>query len=122
MMKMEMAESQTDMQTLEGRIGGIEKKLDTLNENVLMLKGSVMLRPEVYAEDAKRVSIERFEGETTGIRERLNRLEGGPQKLLAWSGAAIGCLSVIIASVGTLAAIVGTLAAIIFALIPFLTR
>lgn len=119
---MQMQESQTDMQTLEGRIGGIETKLDTLNTSVLTLQGSIMSRAEVYAEDQKRVSLERFEGETNGIRERLNRLEGGPQKLLAWLGAGIGCVSMLIAAAGTCAAIVGTLAAIIFALIPFLAR
>ena len=122
MMTMQMQESQSEMQTIEGRIGSIEHKLDTLNTSVLTLQGSIMSRAEVYAEDQKRVSVERFEGETNGIRERLNRLEGGPQKLLAWLGAGIGCFSVILAAVGTFAAIVGTLAAIIFALIPYLAH
>src|SRR5690242_6848247 len=102
-MQMTMQQEPTDMQTIEGRIVGIERKLDTLNTSVLMLQGSIMQRSEVYAEDAKRVSTERFDGEMAGVRDRLIRLESGPQKMLAWVGIGTGCLSVIIAAVAVLA-------------------
>ena len=110
---MQMQQEQADMQTIEHRIGSIEGKLDTLNNSVLMLQGSMMSRAEVSAEDAKRVSLERFEGETNGIRERLLRLESGPQKMLAWVGIGTGCMSVIIAAVAVMATI-------LIALVPHL--
>lgn len=118
---MQMVESQTDMQTLEGRIDGMERKLDTLNTNVLTLQGSIMSRAEVYAEDAKRVSLDRFEGETNGIRERLTRLESGPQKMLGWiallvSGS-VGCLSVFFAAIGVGVGILALIATVIIAML-----
>lgn len=95
-------EGSLNMELIEKRIGNIEHKLDTLNTSVLTLQGSIMPRAEVYTEDAKRVSLERFEGEMSAARERILRLEGGPQKILAWVGIGTGCASVVIAAIAVI--------------------
>ena len=101
-----MEAGQADMHTLETRITTLDDKLDKVNENLLKLQGQMMPRAEIEAADGRRVSLERFEGETAGIRDRLSKLEGGPQKALAWIGAGVGCLSAVFTALGVTAAIV----------------
>lgn len=122
-------------QALEGKIEALDKvfdskfealdkkfdtKFEALNDTLLTLKGSIMSRAEVYAEDAKRVSLERFEGEFGGVRDRLARLEGGPQKILGWISlsvaAGFGCLSSILAAASVTVAIAAVLATVIIAI------
>ena len=107
-MRMEptMEAGQADMHTLETRIEALDEKIDKLNENVLTLKGSIMPRAEIETADGRRVSLERFEGEMLGVRDRLAKLEGGSQKALAWIGAGVGCLSAVFTALGVTAAIV----------------
>ena len=102
---------------LETRLDALDSKLDTkldeLTRAVLRIEGNVPSRADMAAEMAKRVSIERFDGEMGGLRDRLIRLESGPQKLLGWvslivSGvvgivaSAIGCLSLLLVAAGIL--------------------
>lgn len=114
----------TDMQTIEHRIGGMENKLDTLNDNVLTLKGQIMPRAEIEAADARRVSLERFEGEMSGVRERLTKVESGPQRLLGWISlfvsAGIGCMSLLLTGIGSMLVLLGLVATVLIALIPHL--
>ena len=115
---------QTDMQTIQTRIGGMENKLDTLNDNVLTLKGQIMPRAEIEAADARRVSLERFEGEMGGVRERLTKVESGPQRLLGWISlfvsAGIGCMSLLLTGIGSMLVLLGLVATVLIALIPHL--
>lgn len=116
---------QTDMQALEQRITKLDEKLDnltlTMATQLATISGQITSRAEIAAEDAKRVSLERFEGEMSGMRERISRLESGPQKVLGWISLAVaaftGCLSAILAAVGVCVAILAVLATVIIAIL-----
>lgn len=101
-----MEAEQANMQSLEHRIGKLDEKLDTLSLQMATISGQITSRAEIIAEDNKRVSLERFEGEMLGIRDRLSKLESGPQKMLAWIGAGVGCMSAVFTALGVTAAIV----------------
>jgi len=119
-----MEAEHADMQTIENRIGGMETKLDTLNDNVLTLKGQMMPRAEIEAADARRVSLERFESEMSGVRDRLGKVESGPQRLLGWISlfvsATIGCLSLLIGGAVGVVSLLALAATVLIALIPHL--
>lgn len=115
---------QTNMQTLENRMESLDEKVDKVNENVLKLAGSIMPRSEIEAADARRVSLERFEGEMGGVRERLTKVESGPQRLLGWISlfvsAGIGCMSLLLTGIGSMLVLLGLVATVLIALIPHL--
>lgn len=95
---------------LEQRIDTLDTKLDTkledLTKAVLKLEGALMPRAEIYAEDAKRVSMDVYTSAHQAILDRITKLESGPQRLLGWIGAATGCLSATFVFLGILASIV----------------
>lgn len=126
--QLDMHALQAQMQAIDDKLGKqietLDDKLDRVNGNVLELKGSVMSRTETEAADNRRVSVERFDGEVNGIRDRLGKLESGPQKLLAWvalfvSGG-IGCLSLVFTALGVGAALLAVVATVLIAVIPHL--
>lgn len=112
-MTMEPVESTTvrqiNVQTLEHRIESLDSKLDAMAlqmaTQLATISGQITSRSEIAAEDNKRVSVERFDGEMSGMRDRLGRLENGPQKMLAWLAMGAGCLSVVVTAAGVLVAV-----------------
>lgn len=113
-----------DMQALQTQINTLDDKLDKVNGNVLELKGSIMSRAEAEAADNRRVSIERFEGEMGGMRDRIGKLEGGPQKLLGWislfMSAGIGCMSLVLTGIGAITGLLAIIITVFLALLPHL--
>lgn len=95
---------------LEERIDKLDEKLDEklnkLTEAMLKLEGAMMPRAEVYAEDAKRVSIESYTVAHQALLDRVTRLESGPQRVLGYVGAATGCCSALFVALGILASVV----------------
>ena len=89
---------------LEQRIDDLDNKvdikLDELTRLVLRIEGNMMPRAEVYGEDAKRVLVETYNAAHQALTDRITKLESGPQRFLAYFGAATGCLSVAVAVVG----------------------
>lgn len=103
----------TTNSSIAGRIDELDKKLDALSlqmaSQLATISGQIISRADIAAEDNKRVSVERFDGEISAVRDRLLRLESGPQRTLAYVGIGTGCLSVIIAGL----AVCVTVAAVI---------
>lgn len=135
-MRTEMAQipaEQLDMQAIQAQIKAVDDKLgkqietvddklDRVNGNVLELKGSVMSRAEAEAADGRRVSVERFEGEMGSVRDRITRVESGPQKLLGWLAlivsAGIGCFSLVLTTIGVGVALLSVIVGILIVVIP----
>jgi hypothetical protein len=84
------------LRKLEERLDALDSKLDIkleeLTRSVLRIEGSMPTRGEVASEDAKRVLLETYTQAHAAMLDRIVKLESGPQRFLAYIGAATGCL------------------------------
>ena len=86
-----------------GRVatGELERKIDEIAREVgevKVLVAGMMPRAEVDGELARRVSLEVYTADQRATNERLLHLEGSPMRLIAYLGAASGCLGVLVSA------------------------
>lgn len=91
---------------LEHKIDGLSNEL----QGVKIMLAAMMPRAEVDSELGRRVSLEVYTSDQRATNERLMRLESSPAKLLAWLGAATGCLGVLLAGGFGVLSVLGGLA------------
>jgi len=92
-------------------IQSIETKISEVLKEVQDLRANVMSRTEAQAEIGQRVHVDTFNAKMANVDDKIKRLESGPRMFLAWAGAGVGCLSMLIAAAalvfGIVMAVVG---------------
>lgn len=88
----------------------LHSELTEIKVAIQNVKGALVPRAEIEADLDRRVAVDTYTSDQKSINERIMRIESSPIRMLAWLGAATGCL-------GLLAAFLGVVTTIIIAIL-----